>query len=156
MLSVNSYPRTYVDGCRAKVEGQIEAYRDVVAAAAKVGAKDVPFLDQVRIVTTLHLQDLPPLLPLDVQVLRLSADTAIVTLPGEIFVELGLAIKRQSPFSNTIVIELANENCAYVPTRAAFTQEAYEVENSRIAPGGGERLVEEAVKLLKALADAKS
>ena len=45
MLSVNSYPRTYVDGCRAKVEGQIETYRDVVAAAAKVGAKDGARLD---------------------------------------------------------------------------------------------------------------
>ena len=80
---------------------------------------------------------------------------AIVTLPGEIFVELGLAIKRRSPFPNTFVVELANDNCAYVPTREAFAQGAYEVENSRIAPGGGEALVEEAVKLLQALADAK-
>jgi hypothetical protein len=40
MLSVNSYPRTYVDGCRAKVEGQIKAYQEVVGAAGKVGAKD--------------------------------------------------------------------------------------------------------------------
>ena len=45
MLSVNSYPRTYVDGCRAKIEGQIEAYGNVVAAAAKVGAKDGARLD---------------------------------------------------------------------------------------------------------------
>ena len=43
MLSVNSYPRTYVDGCREKIEGQIEAYRDVVAAT--VGAKDGARLD---------------------------------------------------------------------------------------------------------------
>jgi hypothetical protein len=122
----------------------------------KVGGKELPFLDQVRIVTTLHLQTLPPRLPLEVQALRLSADTAIVTLPGEIFVELGLAIKRRSPFTNTIVVELANDNCAYVPTREAFAQGAYEVENSRVAPGGGEKLVEEALRLLKELADAKS
>ena len=32
------------------------------------------------------------------QVLRLSDEIAIVTLPGEIFVELGLAIKKASPF----------------------------------------------------------
>jgi len=121
----------------------------------KVGGKDLPFLDQVRIVTTLHLQSLPPELSLEVQALRLGRDTAIVTLPGEIFVELGLAIKRRSPFPSTFVVELANDNCAYVPTREAFAQGAYEVENSRIAPGGGEALVEEAVKLLKSLADAK-
>jgi len=126
------------------------------ADLAKVGSKDLPFLDQVRIVTTLNLQDLPPALPLEVQVLRLSGDTAIVLLPGEVFVELGQAIKRGSPFGRTIVIELANENCAYIPTRAAFAQGAYEVENSRIAPGGGERLVEEALRLLQELVDAKS
>ena len=126
------------------------------ANVGKVGTKELPFLDQVRIVTTLHLQTLPSPLPLEVQALRLSRDTAIVTLPGEIFVELGLAIKRQSPFPRTIVVELANDNCAYVPTRAAFAQGAYEVENSRIAPGGGEKLVEEAVRLLKLLADGKS
>jgi hypothetical protein len=125
------------------------------ANVGKIGAKDVPFLDQVRIATTLHLQDMPSILSLEVQVLRLSRDAAIVTLPGEIFVELGLAIKRQSPFARTFVVELANDNCAYVPTRAAFPQGAYEVENSRVAPGGGERLVDEAVRLLKELADAK-
>jgi neutral ceramidase len=122
------------------------------ANVARIGAQDTPFLDQVRIATTLHLEELPPVLSLEVQVLRLGRDTAIVTLPGEIFVELGLAIKRQSPFAHTFVVELANDNPAYVPTRAAFVQGAYEVENSRVAPGGGERLVEEALRLLKELA----
>ena len=125
------------------------------ANVGKVGSKDLPFLDQVRIVTTLHLQTLPSVLSLEVQVLRLSGDTAIVTLPGEIFVELGLAIKRRSPFANTFVVELANDNCAYVPTREAFAQGGYEVENSRIAPGGGEKLVEEALRLLQGRFDAK-
>ena len=71
---------------------------------------------------------------------------------GSRTVELGLEIKRRSPFANTFVIELANDNCAYVPTRAAFDLGAYEVENSRIAPGGGEALVEEALRLLQDLA----
>jgi len=122
------------------------------ANIGKVGTKDLPFLDQVRICTTLHLEELPARWPLDVQVLRLSHDAAIVLLPGEIFVEHGLAIKARSPFATTIVIELANDNCAYVPTREAFAQGAYEVENSRLAPGGGEALVDEAVRLLKELA----
>ncbi len=121
----------------------------------KVGSKDLPFLDQVRICTTLHLEELPARMPLDVQVLRLSRDVAVVLLPGEIFVEHGLAIKARSPFATTIVVELANDNCAYVPTREAFAQGAYEVENSRLAPGGGEALVDEALRLLTELRDAK-
>jgi len=151
-------PSLAMTSARVEVPIQTRTAEQVAYAQAnvgKVGGKELPFLDQVRIVTTLHLQTLPSVWSLEVQALRLGRDTAIVTLPGEIFVELGLAIKRRSPFANTFVVELANDNCAYVPTREAFAQGAYEVENSRLAPGGGEALVEEAVKLLKSLSDAK-
>lgn len=90
-------------------------------------------------------------LPLEVHAFRLSNDTAVVTLPGEIFVELGLTIKEKSPFQNTLVIELANTNIAYVPNREAFAQGDYEVINSRVQPGGGEMLVETALQLLDQL-----
>jgi neutral ceramidase len=95
-------------------------------------------------------------LPLDVQVFRLSNNTAIVTLPGEMFVEYGLTIKNFSPFENTIIVELANDGVSYVPNKKAFPQGGYEVENSRLAPGGGEMLAEAAIKMLKELKnDAK-
>jgi hypothetical protein len=91
-------------------------------------------------------------LSLDIQVFRLSKNTAIVTLPGEMFVEHGLILKNHSPFDKTIVVELAN-NCeiSYVPTKLAFRQGGYEVENSRLTLGGGEMLVEAAIQLLKEL-----
>ncbi len=90
-------------------------------------------------------------IPLDVQVVRLTPHTAIVTLPGEMFVEHGLSIKNNSPFANTIIVELANNSIAYVPNKKAFLQGGYEVENSRVAPGGGEMLVEAAVQMLREL-----
>lgn len=90
-------------------------------------------------------------LQLEVQAVRLSNNTAIITLPGEIFVELGQTIKNHSPFANTLIVELANNNVAYVPNKKAFVQGGYEVENSRLAPGGGELLVEAAIELLKEL-----
>jgi hypothetical protein len=89
--------------------------------------------------------------PLEVQVFRLSRDVAIVTLPGEVFVELGLAIKSASPFATTLVIELTNDSPAYVPTKKAFAEGSYEIVNSRIQPGGGEQMVEAAIRLLKEL-----
>lgn len=92
-------------------------------------------------------------LGLDVQVFRLTNNTAIVTLPGEMFVEYGLAIKNFSPFENTIVIELSNQAIGYVPNKKAFPQGGYEVENSRLAPGGGEMLADAAIKMLKELKD---
>ena len=102
--------------------------------------------------TALDLLNRPSHLDAEVQVLRLNRDTAIVTLPGEIFVDLGLAIKKNSPFKHTLIIELANDNPAYIPTDKAFKEGSYETINSRIEPGGGEKIVEAATQLLKELA----
>jgi hypothetical protein len=119
---------------------------------AKIGTRELSFLEQVETYKIVALQSLPKdKLPLEVQAFRLSDDVALVGLPGEIFVELGLAIQAQSPFKNTIVIELCNDTPGYVPTRKAFAEGSYETVNSRVEPGGGEMLVDAAVKLLKAL-----
>jgi hypothetical protein len=130
-------------------DGQIAAAR---ANTPKVGTTELPFLSQVETVTTLDLSRRGPTLDAEVQVFRLSPDLAIVLLPGEVFAELGLAIKRASTFTHTLVIELSNDNPAYIPTETAFKEGSYETVNSRIAPGGGERLVAEALRLLKMLA----
>ena len=74
-----------------------------------------------------------------------------MALPGEAFVELGLAIKEASPFAVTPVIELANDAPGYIPTRKGFAEGSYETVNSRIQPGGGEMAVEAAIELLKEL-----
>lgn len=127
------------------------------AAAAKanmpkVGTKDLPFLVQVETVATLDLVRRGSTLDTEVQVFRLHPDVAVVLLPGEVFADLGLAIKRRSPFRHTLVIELSNDNPAYIPTEKAFKEGSYETVNSRIAPGGGERLVEIAIQLLNDIA----
>ena len=75
--------------------------------------------------------------------------------PREVFVDLGLAIKRGSPFARTLVIELCNDNPAYIPTKKAFVEGSYETVNSLIEPGGGEALVETALRLLKELKAAE-
>jgi hypothetical protein len=81
----------------------------------------------------------------------LSPQVAIVTLPGEVFVELGLAIKQASPFATTLVVELANDSPAYIPTQKAFAEGSYETVNSSAAPGSGEQMADTAVRLLKEL-----
>ncbi|HVM46410.1 MAG TPA: neutral/alkaline non-lysosomal ceramidase N-terminal domain-containing protein [Candidatus Acidoferrum sp.] len=132
-----------------------EVTPEQVAGANKVMEQfyttNVSFLEKVAAVRTLDLSGHGPLYPMEVQVFRLDRDTAIVCLPCEIFVELGLAIKRASPFSRTIVIEICNDRPSYVPTRKAFTEGSYEVTNARVKPGAGEMLVDAAVQLLKQL-----
>jgi hypothetical protein len=92
-------------------------------------------------------------LPVEVQAIGLGDEVGIVCLPGEIFVELGLAIKQASPFKTTLVIELSNcVETLYVPTRAAYAGGSYEVVNSALEPGSGEMLVETALRLLRSMA----
>lgn len=129
-----------------------QAQRDL----AKIGTREMPFLEQVETCKILSVKKRGgDKLPLEVQVIRLANDAAIVGLPGEVFVELGLAIKQKSPFARTLVIELANDNPAYIPTRKAFAEGSYETVNSIITPGGGEQLAETALELLEQLKQAK-
>jgi hypothetical protein len=117
-----------------------------------IESRDLPFMDAVEACKITALQAYPGTkYQLEVQAFRLSDHVAIVTLPSEIFVELGLAIKAASPFKTTIVIELANDSLGYIPTEKAFHEGSYEVTNSRVEAGTGELLAGTAIKLLKEL-----
>jgi sugar phosphate isomerase/epimerase len=118
----------------------------------KVGAGELSFLEQVEAYKILAIEMRQSrTIPLEVQAFRLGRDVAVVGLPGEVFVDLGLAIKQASPFATTLVIELCQDAPGYIPTKKAFAEGSYETVNSRIAPGGGEEMVEAAVRLLKEL-----
>ena len=124
----------------------------------EVASREVPFLERVRAYKILACEmrrageAADGTLPIEVQVVRVSRDVAVVGLPGEVFVDLGLAIKQASPFATTLVIELCQDAPGYIPTTKAFKEGSYETVNSRVAPGGGEQMVEAAVALLQQLA----
>ncbi|XZE43678.1 neutral/alkaline non-lysosomal ceramidase N-terminal domain-containing protein [Pirellulaceae bacterium SH467] len=85
----------------------------------------------------------------EVQVLSLGREIAWVSLPGEIFVQLGIAIKDGSPFRVTSVHELANGSIGYIPTQQAYPQGNYEVISARCDMGSGELLVDAALSQLR-------
>jgi neutral ceramidase len=142
---------------REIVAAPIQKYTaDEIARAKETMVKaesgGVPFLEQVRATKIMDLQlRKGNTLPLEVQAVRFGNDVALVALPGEVFVELGLAIKKGSPFKTTMVVELANDCPAYVPTQKAFTEGSYETVNSRVQSGGGEMMAEAALRLLEQL-----
>ncbi len=90
-------------------------------------------------------------LPIEIHVFKIDSQTAIVTMPGELFTEFGIDIKKRSPFANTMLIELANIDIAYIPTIKGFQEGDYEAINSRLVPGSGEKMVEEALEILEEL-----
>ena len=84
----------------------------------------------------------------EVQVITLGDELAWVGLPGEPFVELGMAIKLASPYPTTIICELANDSIGYIPDRKGFADGALETLGAQCTPGSGEALVEAATRLL--------
>lgn len=89
--------------------------------------------------------------PMEIQVFRFNDHTAMVALPGQLFVELGLAIKKASPFESTIILTVANSHEDCIPIRKAFPEGSYEIIYSLVESGGGEMMAETAVSLLNEL-----
>lgn len=126
---------------------ELEEARKVAATFGT--EKPAPFMELVRAtrIVTVAAQKGEPI-HAEVQVFSIGRDVAFVGLPGEIFTELGLAIKLASPFAWTSVVTLANDSPGYIPDRKGHAQGAYEPVSSRVAPGSGEKLVEAATLAL--------
>ncbi|HOF86620.1 MAG TPA: hypothetical protein PLZ36_00770, partial [Armatimonadota bacterium] len=72
-------------------------------------------------------------------------DVAFATFPGELFVELGLRVKAESPFPWTYPVELANGALGYLITEQAWQAGGYESLISTVtlvAPRGSAMLLE--------------
>ncbi len=131
---------------RKFTDQEITKAKDIASRMMTENLGTVTMAEAVCILETVSKQDKP--LEADVQVISFSDDIAVVALPGEIFVELGLAIKKASPFKHTFIAELANGSIGYVPNREAYPQGNYEVVSARGAAGSGETIAEAALKLL--------
>jgi hypothetical protein len=83
----------------------------------------------------------------------LVGDIAFVGVPGGLFGELGLEIKRRSPFRYTYVVGLANDFMGYLPDAEAFDLGGYQTwAHVAISERGtGEAIVNEAVRILNDL-----
>jgi hypothetical protein len=77
-------------------------------------------------------------------------DVSICALPGEVFVEFGLQIQRESPFRHTLVAAYCDNTLQYIPTREAFAGGEYEVDGGwrYTSPAGGEQLAAGATHVL--------
>jgi hypothetical protein len=121
--------------------------------AVRFGKDAAPFMDRVKAfkVLDVHARGGKPL-EAEVQAISLGDGLAFVALPGEISVEVGLDVKKRSPFRHTIIAELANGSVGYVPTRRAYDEGNYEPVSARCAAGSGEKIADAAVRLLDQLA----
>ena len=135
----------------ARCQSVLEEVRRNPAQGQVDGLPDAYFAD---LRARMHREQETPL-ETEVMAIRLG-DVALVGLPGEIFCESGLEIKRLSPAPHTLVAELSNDAVGYVPTRESFVQGGYEttVGSTFVREDSAERLVASALRQLKRLQDA--
>ncbi|MGC1342345.1 MAG: hypothetical protein WA854_08465, partial [Candidatus Binataceae bacterium] len=81
-------------------------------------------------------------------------DCAIIGIPGEAFVEFGLALRANPYFAHTLVACYCNDLVGYLPTRGAYAQGGYEVESARVAQGSGEAIVAAALGVMRELRES--
>jgi hypothetical protein len=129
--------------------------RERPATGLGTGQEDV-YRKEAGLLRVLKAQS--PTVDVEVQALRIGAAT-IVANPAEYFCALGLSIKKDSPWKPTMVVELANGYCGYVPTAAAFKEGGYEIRTARssfLDPVSGGEIVRASVDLLGGLAETKT
>lgn len=110
-------------GVRRPTPSEVERAREILARA-NPGAP-LTRLEEIYARETVQLADYPPQVPLVLQALRIG-DLAVAAIPCEVFVEIGLELKRRSPFRPTVVISLANGYNGYLPTPEHHALGGYE------------------------------
>ena len=97
-------------------------------------------------------ESMPRMLQVPVSAARIGP-FAIATNAGELFVEWGISIKKQSPFPHTVLSELTNDWVGYEPTALAFQHEGYETLAGAnfVSLEGIQTLVDTAVEMLNEL-----
>jgi hypothetical protein len=83
----------------------------------------------------------------EIQAFRIG-NAGLVTFPGEFFVEIGLEVKRRSPFRTTFCLGLTNDGIGYVPIPEAYTEGGYEPSVAQFGPTTAERWERAAERLL--------
>lgn len=87
----------------------------------------------------------------EIQVLTIG-DSAWVGVPGELFCQIGLDVKEQSPLERTFIVGYANCYQGYFPTPIAYEEGGYEVNTgrwSRFTAAAGASVQDTALQLLQ-------
>jgi len=90
--------------------------------------------------------------PVLIQAFRIG-EQAIVSMPFEVLVEIGLELKKKSPFERTLLISLANGGYGYLPPPNQHKLGGYEtwLGTSRFQPQSSEILTKNLLEMLEEL-----
>jgi hypothetical protein len=99
-----------------------------------------------------YLKSSNPENPIKAEIMGLKiGDFVLITFSGEVFAQVGLNIKKVSPYENTFVAGYTNGVVGYSPTPEAYNGDAYEVSLSRLAPEWQKIFEEKALEIIRKL-----
>lgn len=106
---------------------------DIVRAErilAQAKGRELRGHEEVYARETVLMKAFPKEVPVILQIMRVG-DLGIAAIPCEVFAEIGLEIKRQSPLKPSFTIELANGYNGYLPTPVQHKLGGYETWRAR-------------------------
>lgn len=151
-LSVGELPT--LDEARAGVERAqttLDALRAANAPASEIEAATFVAKRAYMTVRRVEAYGGKTKASIELHTLRIGP-AVIVGAEGEPFVEIGLEIKKRSPFPHTWFGGYTGGWAGYIPTADAYPERGYEVETSPFAPTAASELTEAAVAALNDLA----
>jgi hypothetical protein len=104
---------------------QIERAKKILATKDEAERAKLPRLAEPYARRTLSLAEGPETLDIPLQALRIG-DFAVCAIPFETLVEIGLDLKKRSPFPRTIVLGVTNGYNGYLPTPEQHELGGYE------------------------------
>ncbi|MDQ3624343.1 MAG: neutral/alkaline non-lysosomal ceramidase N-terminal domain-containing protein [Verrucomicrobiota bacterium] len=135
---------------------QIAEAKAVLEAKDEAAKAKLPRLAESYARRALSLAEASETITLPLQALRIG-DLAICAIPFETFVEIGLELKKRSPFPQTMVIGLANAYNGYLPTPEQHQLGGYEtwLGTNRVQEDSSVIITDHLLQMLAELAKAK-
>lgn len=119
----------------------------------KAAGRPLQGLEEIYARETQRMAAYPDQVTLTIQAIRVG-DLAIVAIPCEVFTEIGLKLKAESPIKPMFTIELANGYNGYLPTKEQHALGGYETwraQSSYLETGAADAIVAKALELLNGL-----
>lgn len=130
--------------------GRIARAKEILARPKDVKpahAREVTYAER-----SMQLAEAPDTVSVPIQAFRLG-DWAVAAIPFEVFTDIGLEIKRTTPFERTFAVSLANGSYGYLPTPEHHALGGYEtwMGTNRVEIEASRKIVATVQELLKDL-----
>lgn len=93
-------------------------------------------------------QPQPATVPVNITVASLGDDVAFVGFNVEMLTEIGMEIKKGSPFKHTFIITHCNGASGYLAPAELYKEGGYEVESTRFEIGSSDMVVKKSLRML--------